>query len=275
MTRLDETLRIIRDKSNNFSPQIGIVLGSGLDAFAEMLTSPITIDYADLPGFPKPTVLGHAGKLTLGVLHGTRIACLQGRSHLYERPNTSYEEVKTYVRMLKLLGAEYFLATNASGSLREDFCPGDLILTRDHINFQPGNPLAGPNDEALGTRFPPMDEAYHPGFNAHIKKCAQTLGITLKEGVHIAVLGPSYETAAEIRAFQRLGADTISMSTVPEVIVAQHCGLKTAVIAIITNYATGLNTLSHSHEAVVAHARAAVGQLKSLFSEIAKTLPKI
>lgn len=234
----------------HFKPCVGIMLSSGLGGLVEQLTESVVIDYADLPGFPHTSVKGHAGKLYLGYLSGKPVICLQGRAHTYE--NQSYNEVKTYVRTLKLLGCEYYLATNVSGSLREFIIPGELVLIQDHINFQPGNPLAGPNDEDFGPRFPALDAAYNPDFNALIRQSAEKLEIKLHEGTYMSVLGPTFETAAEIRAFQYLGADVIGMSTVPEVIVANHCGLKTAVIATITNYATGIATTSHSHDAVVA-----------------------
>ena len=252
----------IQDIANGFTPKVGIVLGSGLGDLASELVDTITIDYQRLAGFPKVSVKGHQGKLHLGYLNGVAVACLQGRAHSYE--NLSYEEVKTYVRTLKLLGCEYFIATNASGSLHEDIGPGELMLIKDHINFQPGNPLAGPNDDEFGPRFPPMDKAYHPEVLAKLKKHARDSEVNLHEGVYISVLGPCYETAAEIKAFRILGADAVGMSTVPEVIVANHCGMKVGVIATITNYATGLAAASHNHDAVVSMAARAAVQLKKI-----------
>ena len=249
----------------NFQPTIGIVLGSGLGRFAEELEDAATIHYDELPGFPKITVHGHQGKLTLGYLNGVGVVCLQGRAHTYEGIE-HYETVKTYVRTLKLLGCDYFIATNASGSLREDARPGELMLITDHINLQPSNPLIGPNDEEFGPRFYPLDNAYDHTMRTKLLTLAKANHITLHQGIYISVLGPHYETAAEIRAFKLLGADAVGMSTVPEVLVANHCGLKVAVIATLTNYATGLSTTSHSHDAVVHMASSAAEQLNKLIT---------
>lgn len=249
----------------SFKPKIGIVLGSGLGSFAEQLENKITIPYEALPGFPKLTVQGHGGNVVLGELNGVGVVCLQGRSHTYE--GSGYTTVKTYVRTLKLLGCEYFLATNASGSLREDVGPGELMLITDHINMQPNNPLVGANDDEFGPRFFPLDNAYDQKVREQLLTIAQQKNISLHQGVYISVLGPNYETAAEIKAFRILGADAIGMSTVPEVLVANHCGLKVAVIATITNYATGLASTSHSHDAVVLMAEKASEQLTTLVKQ--------
>ncbi|CEG61088.1 Xanthosine phosphorylase [Legionella micdadei] len=254
----------------NFKPTLGIVLGSGLGSFAEQLEDAVCISYDELPGFPKTTVVGHGGKLVIGYIHGVGVACLQGRAHSYEGAN--HETVKTYVRCLRLLGCDYFFATNASGSLREEVGPGELMLITDHINLQPGNPLVGPNDDEFGPRFIPLDNAYDLQIRDKLLKIAQNEKIKLHQGVYIAVLGPNYETAAEIRAFRILGADAVGMSTVPEVLVANHCGMKVAVIAIITNYATGLSATSHSHEAVVQMAANAAEKLGQLLKQFIASL---
>lgn len=252
----------IRENFPQFKPKIGIILGSGLGSFAEQLDNAISIPYSDLPGFPISSVYGHAGKLVLGNLSGVDVVCLQGRAHAYEGDNN--DAVKTYVRTLKLLGCDYFLATNAAGAIRDDLCPGELVLITDHINLQPGNPLTGPNDETFGPRFYPLDNAYDEDMRHKLLKLASENDIALHQGIYLAVLGPNYETAAEIRAFRLLGADVVGMSTVPEVLVANHCGMKVAVISIITNYATGLSTTSHSHEAVVQMASRAAETLNEL-----------
>ena len=246
----------------SFTPTIGIVLGSGLGSFAEQLDDAVTISYEQLPGFPHATVHGHRGNLVLGRLSGVGVVCLQGRAHSYEGPN--HEAVKTYVRTLKLLGCDYFLATNASGSMREDVGPGELMLITDHINMQPGNPLVGPNDDAFGPRFLPLDNAYDQGMREKLLMLAHKENINLNQGIYLSVIGPNYETAAEIRAFRIMGADTVGMSTVPEVLVANHCGMKVAVISVITNHATGLSYSSHSHEAVVLMASQAAEKLNVL-----------
>jgi len=254
----------IKQSLPNFKPKIGIILGSGLGGFAEQLNDAVFIDYEQLPGFPKTTVQGHGGKLALGYLAGVGVVCLQGRAHSYEGDNA--ETVKTYVRTLKLLGCDYFLATNASGSLHQDVPPGQLMLITDHINMQPGNPLVGRNDDEFGPRFLPLDNAYDRGMREILLKVAHNENIALHQGVYIAVLGPNYETAAEIRAFRIMGADAVGMSTVPEVLVANHCGMKVAVIATITNFATGLDSTTHSHESVVLVASRAVEKLNRLLT---------
>lgn len=254
----------------NFKPVLGIVLGSGLGSFAEQLEDAIYISYEDLPGFPKITVHGHGGNLVLGYLNGVALVCLQGRAHSYEGNN--HETVKTYVRTLQLLGCKYFFATNASGSLREEVGPGELMLITDHINLQPGNPLVGPNDDEFGPRFLPLDNAYDKNMREKLLSIATKESIALHQGVYIAVLGPNYETAAEIRAFRILGADAVGMSTVPEVLIANHCGMKVAVIATITNFATGLATTSHSHDAVVQMAAKATDKLNRLVKEFISSL---
>lgn len=246
----------------SFKPKVGIVLGSGLGSFAEQLDEAIVTPYETLPGFPVVTVQGHGGSLVTGRLHGVDVVCLQGRAHSYEGDNN--ETVKTYVRTLKLLGCDYFIATNASGSMREDVGPGELMLITDHINLQPSNPLIGPNDEEFGPRFYPLDNAYDQGLREKLLQIAHKENINLHQGVYISVMGPHYETAAEIRAFRILGADAVGMSTVPEVLVANHCGMKVAVIATMTNYATGLSSTSHSHEAVVMMASIAAEKLNRL-----------
>lgn len=241
----DQAAALITTQYPDYKPQIGIVLGSGLGGFVENLERVVVIPYRNLPGFPETSVHGHAGNLVLGTCAGVDVVCLQGRAHYYEGNHS--ETVKTYVRTLQRLGCEYFIATNAVGSLNVDAKPGELMLITDHINFQGCNPLIGPNDDAFGPRFFPMDTAYNLEIREEFSNTAQELEITLHHGVYCAVLGPNFETAAEIRAFRQLGADVVGMSTVPEVLVAQHCGMKIAVISTITNFATGLNTTAHDH----------------------------
>lgn len=253
----------IKKAHPDFKPTVGIVLGSGLGQFAEELENPVSIAYEDLPGFPTLTVHGHGGQLILGYSGGVGVVCLQGRAHTYEGLE-NYETVKTYIRALKLLGCTYFIATNASGSLREEVGVGELMLITDHINMQPSNPLIGPNDDEFGPRFYPLDNAYDKKMRNDLLTVATTQSITLHQGVYLSVLGPHYETAAEIRAFKILGADAVGMSTVPEVLVANHCGLKVAVIAMITNLATGLATTSHNHDTVVKMASGAALKLNIL-----------
>ncbi|KTD60224.1 xanthosine phosphorylase [Legionella sainthelensi] len=250
----------------SFKPTVAIVLGSGLGKFADELQDAARISYEDLPGFPKITVQGHGGNLILGYWNGVGVICLQGRAHTYEGLE-NYETVKTYVRTMKLLGCTHFIGTNASGSLREDVGPGELMLISDHINLQPSNPLIGPNDDEFGPRFYPLDNAYDQTMRSKLLAIAAENSIKLTEGVYISVLGPHYETAAEIRAFKIWGADAVGMSTVPEVLVANHCGMHVAVIAMITNYATGLSKTAHSHESVVAMAESAAAKLNFIIKQ--------
>ena len=261
-TNAHEAARIIKERYPSFKPTIGVVLGSGLGSFGDELQDVKIIPYDELPGFPKITVHGHHSNVILGHIGGVHVICLSGRAHSYEGIN--HDCVKTYVRTLKLVGCDYFFATNASGSLREDVGPGELMLITDHINLQPSNPLIGPNDEEFGPRFVPLDNAYDHHLRERLIALAHEENITLTRGVYIAVIGPNYETAAEIRAFRILGADAVGMSTVPEVLVAAHCGMKVAVISTITNYATGLNTKAHSHDSVVATAHEASKKLNRL-----------
>lgn len=249
----------------NFNARIGVILGSGSGGFVDNLENKKFIDYEDIPHFPKVSVPGHGGKLVLGNINGVAVICLQGRAHPYE--GDVYTTIKTYVRCLKLLGCEYLIVTNASGSLREDFKPGELMLITDHINFQPGNPLVGPNDEEFGPRFFALDDAYDPKMRDQLLTMAHQDNICLHQGTYLAVLGPNYETAAEIRMFRQWGADAVAMSTVPEVLVANHCGMKVAAIAIISNFATGLSDVAHSHEAVVLTASQAMDQVGRLLSQ--------
>lgn len=255
----------------SFKPSIGVVLGSGLGKFANELLDAVHISYEELPGFPKTTVLGHGGNLILGYWNNVGVVCLQGRAHTYEGLE-NYETVKTYIRTLKLLGCDYFIATNASGSLREDVGPGELMLISDHINLQPSNPLIGPNDEEFGPRFYPLDNAYDKEMRFNLIRIAAENSIKLTEGVYISVLGPNYETPAEIRAFKHWGADAVGMSTVPEVLVANHCGMRVAVIAMITNYATGLAKTAHRHESVVAMAESAAEKLNFILKNYIASL---
>lgn len=258
-------VNIIKNRRANFVPKIGIILGSGLGSFAEELSDASFISYKDLPGFPSCSVHGHAGQLILGVLYGVNVICMQGRAHFYE--GDSSHVIKNYIRTLKLLGCEQLIITNAAGSLREDVAPGELVLINDHINLQPVNPLVGDNDEEFGPRFFPLDKAYDLSMRQDLLKVAEKNNIRLHQGVYIATLGPNYETAAEIKAYKIWGADVVGMSTVPEVLVASHCGMKVAVISIITNFATGLTDISHNHDEVVKTAEKASANLSLILQE--------
>jgi len=241
---------------------VGVVLGSGLGAVADAVADPVFVGYDELPGFPQPTVEGHAGRAVLGTLDGVPVAVLQGRAHLYE--GGELDALRVPVRALKDAGAEILVLTNAAGSLRPDVGPGRLMAISDHINLTGVNLLAGPNDPALGPRFPTLRDAYDPRLLDELRIAARDLGIALAEGVYLAVSGPSFETPAEIRAFRVLGADAVGMSTVQETILARHCGLRVLAVSVITNYAEGLSEEPLGHEQTLRDAERAAGELTRL-----------
>ncbi|HLB58400.1 MAG TPA: purine-nucleoside phosphorylase [Gammaproteobacteria bacterium] len=267
---MQETMNAIRKYVPDFSPQIGIILGSGLGAIAEQLTNPITIPYQAIPGLHSGSVQGHASLLVLGYLHNIPVACLKGRLHLYE--GASYESVRTFVRMVKQLGASTLVITGAAGSLRPEVGPGEIVVIHDHLNFQPGNPLLGPNDESIGPRFVSLENAYDADLREVMRSVGERLNITLHEGVYISLLGPSFETPAEIRAYRTLGADVVGMSVVPEVIIARHCGLKVLGLAAITNLAVGLSKEKVTHEVTIRFGEITARKLVKLIPEFVKEI---
>ena len=212
----------VMNERSGLRPRVGVVLGSGLGAVAEAVANPTTIEYAELPGFPVPSVVGHGGQAVLGNIGDVPVAVLQGRAHLYE--GGDLDKIRTPVRALRAAGAEILVLTNAAGSLRPEVGPGSLMLISDHINLSGVNVVAGPNEDEIGPRFPSMRDAYDPELRAGLHAAAEELGTTLAEGVYLAVSGPTFETPAEIRAFAALGADAVGMSTVHETAVARHCG---------------------------------------------------
>ena len=246
------------------APRIGIVLGSGLGAVADAVADPTVLPYDRLPGFPRPGIAGHAGRAVIGELSGVPVAVLQGRRHLYEGPPP--EGIRTPVRALRLAGAEVVILTNAAGSLRTELGPGSLMAISDHINLTGQNPLVGPNDDAIGPRFPSLRDAYDPELRAALHATADEVGVPLADGVYLAVSGPSFETPAEIRAFRTLGADAVGMSTVHETILARHAGLRVAAISTITNLAEGLSDQPLSHERTLRDAERAAGALAGLLT---------
>ena len=251
----------VREKTGGAVPRVGIILGSGLGNLGNEIEDAVSISFGELPGFPKPGVEGHAGKLLVGRLAGVPVACLQGRAHSYEG---DLKAMVTPVRTFKALGCEILFATNAAGCLVADRPPGSLMAISDHINLQPGNPLTGPNDESFGPRFPNMVDAYDPALRTLLKDTAAALGITLYEGVYAGYLGPNFETPAEIRAFRNLGADAVGMSTVPEVLIARHCGLRVAAISVLTNLAAGMSGDPLTHEQTLHFADLAAKDLTKL-----------
>ena len=264
MREIDENLAAIRALYSGTFPRVALVLGSGLGPFGETIDPEAVISYADIPHFPQPTVEGHAGKLIIGSVGGTPVACLQGRMHLYE--GHSPLELAIPVRTLQRLGVEVLVLTNAAGSLKSDMPPGSLMIIDDHINLSGHNPLTGPNDAEFGPRFPDMTEAYDADLRDRIRMAAKATSVTVHEGVYVQVAGPNFETPAEIRMFQVIGASAVGMSTVPEVIVARHCGVRVAAISLITNFAAGLGHTELTHEHTILEADKAYESTKALLT---------
>jgi purine-nucleoside phosphorylase len=231
------------------TPQIAIILGSGLGPFAHHVEGSVGIPYTLIPHFPKPTVVGHSGLLVIGTVHGVPVAVMQGRVHYYE--GYSSAEVTFPIRVLKQLGVETLIVTNAAGGIREGLNRGDLVLISDHINLTGTNPLIGPNESKFGERFFDMTEPYSPRLRSLAHKAAKHEGFAVSEGVYLAVSGPNFETPAEIRAFRTLGADLVGMSTVHEVIVARHAGIEVLGISCVTNLAAGIQGRPLHHLDVV------------------------
>ncbi len=230
-------------------PSIGLVLGSGLGGFAAELSDSVELPYGDIPGWPSSTAVGHAGRLILGRLGDREIAVMAGRAHLYE--GYAPAQVTFGVRVLRRLGVRSMVFTNAAGGINRELDQGGLVLISDHINLQGSNPLVGPNDDSCGPRFPDMSEAYSREFRQIAAKVAAELCIPMTEGVYAAMLGPSYETPAEIRYLRAIGADVVGMSTAAEVIVASHMGMKVLGISCVTNMAAGILPQKINHEEVL------------------------
>lgn len=251
-TPLKSCLEVIRARAPQAAPKVGIILGSGLGGFADALEGAEAIAYADLPHFPLSGVEGHAGRLVLGRVGAEPVVAMQGRVHFYE--GYTPEQVAFPARVLCGLGIKALVVTNAAGGINLDFQVGDLMAITDHLNLSGYNPLVGPNDAALGPRFPDLSHAYAPHLRALLEQAASATGCRLQQGVYACLSGPSYETPAEIRMLRTLGADAVGMSTVPEVIAAAHMGVKVAGISCITNLAAGLGQGALSHDEVAATA---------------------
>lgn len=270
--RLDASAAAIRARDAR-TPDVALVLGSGLGAFADTLADATAIPYADIPHTPPVTVPGHAGKLVLGTLPnapaGVRspvVAALAGRAHLYEghSPSTAVYNVRLMIH----LGAKVVLLTNAAGAVSPTLTPGDFVLLTDHINLQACSPLTGPNEAGLGPRFPDMTHVYDPGLRARAKDVGERIGVPVREGVYAALQGPSYETPAEIRMLRVLGADLVGMSTVPEAVAARHMGARVLGISCVTNLAAGVSPAPLSHDEVEDTARRARGRFVALLEGI-------
>jgi xanthosine phosphorylase len=253
-------------------PRLAIVLGSGLGGLADKLENAVSISYAELPGFPTPSIEGHAGRLVVGRIDGVPVACLQGRVHVYEGQGTP--PLATMIRTLAACGTKLLVLTNASGAIDPAIRPGAIALITDHINMLGTNPLTGPNDDRIGPRFPDMTEVYDPELRQLIEASGKALNLELARGVYLATPGPSFETPAEIRAFRALGANLVGMSTVPEAILARHAGMKVLGLSIVTNRAAGLAGQPLSHAETLAVAGKAAGDLERLLAHSIKELAR-
>jgi purine-nucleoside phosphorylase len=251
-------------------PSVAIVLGSGLGAFADDLTDAISIAYNEIPGFARATVEGHAGRLVIGKAEGVPIAAMQGRFHFYE--GYAPEEVTFPIRVLKLLGVQTLILTNAAGSLNTEFTPGSLMVITDHINLMGMNPLIGPNDERFGPRFPDLTSTYDPDLQNIVIDEARAIDLDLRRGVYAALAGPSYETPAEIHMVRTLGADAVGMSTVPEAIVARHMDMRVIGISCITNLAAGVSNRPVDHSQVIATGENVRAEFTELLRRVVKRL---
>lgn len=267
--RAERAAKFIFSKTK-LRPEIALVLGSGLGAFADELTDAIRIPYEKIPNFPRSTAVGHAGRLVLGKSGGIAVAAMQGRVHLYE--GYSAREVAFAMRVFGRMGIRSAILTNAAGGINLEFKQGALVVIRDHINLQGANPLIGPNDERFGPRFPDMTQAYWRSYRGIALAEAKRLGIETHEGVYSALSGPSYETPAEIRYLRNIGADLVGMSTVPEVIAARHMGIRVLGISCVTNMAAGIIDRPLDHAEVIETGERVKSQFIALLRAV---LPRI
>jgi purine-nucleoside phosphorylase len=267
--RLERAGRAVRSAASH-KPVVGLVLGSGLGAFADVLDAAVPLPYAEIPGMPVSTVEGHAGRLVLGVHAGVPVVAMQGRVHLYE--GHAPDEVVFGVRLMMALGARTLVLTNAAGGIREGLEPGDLMLIEDHLNLTGFNCLAGLNDPAVGPRFVQLSDAYDPGLRALALRVAEGADLKVQTGVYAGLLGPTYETKAEVRMLRTLGADAVGMSTVLETIAARHMGARCLAISCITNRAAGLSLRAPDHAEVQATAAAASERFSALLSGVLQGL---
>ncbi|MBU1536080.1 purine-nucleoside phosphorylase [Myxococcota bacterium] len=260
--KIKETTDYILRRSPGFSPAMGLILGSGLGNFAESIENATVIPYGEIPNFPQSSVSGHAGNLILGNIGTTPVAVMQGRVHFYE--GHSMEKVIFPARTLVALGCKTLLITNAAGGIGPDLNPGDLVLISDHLNLMGESPLKGPNEEVMGPRFPDMSDIYSRDLRKRILDIANSMNITLKEGIYAAMMGPSYETPAEVNMAKILGANMVGMSTVPEAIAAHHMGASIIGISCISNLAAGISTEPLSHDEVKETAAKIAGTFRNL-----------
>ena len=266
---LNSAVEFIKEKIGDFQPQIGIILGSGLGDLADEYCLK-SIPYSEIPGFESSTVSGHKSQLVFAEINGKKVVMMQGRFHFYE--GHSIQKVVFPVKVMKKLGVETLIITNAAGGVNPEFKPSDLMIITDHINFMGVNPLIGPNDSSMGERFPDMSAVYTPEYIELAKKVANKLNIRLEEGVYMALTGPSYETPAEVRMARTIGADAVGMSTVPEAIVASWAGMKVIGLSCICNSAAGVSTVGLSHADVIHAAGIAKDKFKTLVKEVIREI---
>jgi purine-nucleoside phosphorylase len=267
--RAEHAARFIRARAGR-EPRTALVLGSGLGAFADEVEGAVAVPYEEIPGFARPTVEGHAGRLVVGEVGGAEVAVMQGRFHFYE--GHALEEVTFPVRVLALLGVKSLVLTNAAGGLNNSFTEGALIVISDHLNLMGTNPLLGPNDARFGPRFPDMTEVYDHDYQDVAIGEAREMEIELRRGIYAALTGPSYETPAEIRMLRLLGADAVGMSTVPEAIVARQMGLRVLGLSCITNMAAGVLDKPISHDEVMETG----ARVRETFAELLRrVIPKL
>lgn len=269
MEKIKETLDYINSKTNNLKPEVAIILGSGLGCFCDNLDG-IKIKYNEIPHFGESSVMGHKGELLFSKIENKDCVIMQGRFHFYEGNSLS---CATYpIKIFKKLGVKTLFITNAAGATHKGLDVGDIMLINDHINFMGTNPLIGKNDDSLGERFPDMSNCYTKTLQDLAKNCAKELNIDLKEGIYLATTGPSYETAAEIRAFRTLGADVVGMSSVPEAIVSNYLKMNTVAFSSVTNYATGVCEKKLNHQEVIETGKITSAKLSALIKSMIKTL---
>ncbi|AXI09398.1 purine-nucleoside phosphorylase [Oceanobacillus sp. 143] len=269
--KIKEASNYIENK-NTSKPTIGLILGSGLGVLADQIENPVTIEYKDIPHFPESTVAGHKGQLVIGSLEGKQVIAMQGRFHYYE--GYTMEQVTFPVRVMKQLGIESLIVTNAAGGINTNFNPGDLMLITDHLNNMGTNPLIGKNDDRLGDRFPDMSRCYDQSYIEHAEQCAKELNLTIRKGVYVGNTGPSYETPAEIRMLRILGGDAVGMSTVPEVIVANHAKIRVLGISCISNMAAGILEQPLTHTEVIDTTNKVREDFLQFIKKVIHTLPQ-
>ena len=272
LEKILETVDFIKSKTDGFEPEVGIVLGSGLGGLVNVIDTKYAISYKDIPNFPVSTVHGHEGKLILGTLSGRKVVAMQGRFHYYEGYST--KEVTFPIRVLKYLGIKLLVLSNASGGVNPDFRVSDIMFITDHINLLP-NPLIGKNDDRIGTRFPELSEAYNKNVLALADKIADELKIQVQHGVYVGDTGPTYETPAEYNYYRIIGGDCVGMSTVPEVIIARHCGLPVFAMSIITDLGGKDIAVQVTHEEVINAANVAEPKMTAILKEMLKRLDEV